>query len=104
VSPFVEPPPPPSALSGEPILSNVPRMSPPPHRVALAAIPDPPQQRQTSKSGRPLPPLLRAPTLPCLRVGRATPPASQPLRHGPRAIASLWATPDSMPAGRVALC
>jgi hypothetical protein len=53
----VEPPPPPRALSGEPLLPEMPQSSPPLHRVALAVVPNPPHRWPTPKSGRPSPPL-----------------------------------------------
>jgi hypothetical protein len=56
VSPSAEPPPPLRALSGEPLLPDVPQTSPPPHRVSLVAVPDPPRRWQTPKSGQPPPP------------------------------------------------
>jgi hypothetical protein len=56
MSPSVEPLPPPRALSGEPLLPDVPQTSPPPHCVALAAIPNPPHWRQMPESGQPPPP------------------------------------------------
>jgi hypothetical protein len=96
VSPSAKPPPPPRALSGEPILSDVPQTSPPHHRAALATIHNPPHRRQTPESGRPPPP-------PYLRVERTTPPASRPLRHGPRTITGPWAMPGAVPAGRTTL-
>jgi hypothetical protein len=57
VSPSAELPPWPRDLSGEPLLPNVPQMSLPPHRVALAAVRDPPHRWQMPEFGRPLPPL-----------------------------------------------
>jgi hypothetical protein len=50
VSPSAEPPPPLRALS------DVPQTSPPPHRIALPSVPDPPHRRQTPESGWPPPP------------------------------------------------
>jgi hypothetical protein len=47
--------PPPRALSGEPLLPEMPQSSPPPHCVALATIPNPPHRQQALKSGRPPP-------------------------------------------------
>jgi hypothetical protein len=54
-SPSVELPPSPRAHSGEPLLPDVPLMSPPPRHVAQAAVPNPPHRRQTLESGRPPP-------------------------------------------------
>jgi hypothetical protein len=56
-----EPPPPLRALFGKPLLPEMPQSSPPPHRVSLAAIPDPPSRRPAPGSGWPPPPLLRTP-------------------------------------------
>jgi hypothetical protein len=58
----VESPLPPRILSGEPLLSEMHQWSSPQCRAALAIIPDPPHRQP--KSGRPPPPLLRAPTHP----------------------------------------
>jgi hypothetical protein len=74
MSSSTKPPPSPRALSGEPILFDVPQMSSPSHRVALSAVPDPPRRRWAVKFSRPPLPLLRAPTLPCLCVGHALSP------------------------------
>jgi hypothetical protein len=57
---------------GEPLLLDVPQTSPPPHRVALATVPNPPHRWPQPESDQPPPPLLRAPMLPCLRMGRAS--------------------------------
>jgi hypothetical protein len=56
-----EPPPPPRALAGEPLLPEMPQSSPPPRRVALPTIPDPPRRRSVLESGRPTPPLPQTP-------------------------------------------
>jgi hypothetical protein len=56
VSRSTEPPPPPRALSGEPLVPEVPQMSPPPRRVAQATVPNPPRRWQMLESGRPPPP------------------------------------------------
>jgi hypothetical protein len=53
MSSSTEPPPPSRALSGEPILSDVPQTSSPYHRVALAAVPNPPHRWPVLESGRP---------------------------------------------------
>jgi hypothetical protein len=71
VSPSIELPPPARALSGEPILFDVPQSGYPRCRVTLAVIPDPPHRWPMPESGRPPPPLLLAPwAFPCLAVGR----------------------------------
>jgi hypothetical protein len=115
--PSTEPPPLPRALSGEPLLPDVPQMSPPPHRVALAAIPDPPRQRQTSESGRPPPPLLLASwAFPCLAVGRqpAKKPCARSVQRWPRCgpVTMPWprrhhpchGPRDTVPVGHRVLC
>jgi hypothetical protein len=78
--------PPRTGSSGEPLLPDVPQMSPPPRCVALATVPNPPRWRQTPKSGWPPLPLLRAPTLPCLLVGHALTPVP-------------WVMPNAVPVG-----
>jgi hypothetical protein len=71
VSSSAEPPPPPRALSGAPLLLEIPQSSSPPHRAALAAIPDPPRPWPMPESDRPPPPCSVRRSLPSLRVGRA---------------------------------
>jgi hypothetical protein len=69
------------ALSSEPLLPEMPQSSPPPHRVALAAVPDPPSRRSAPGSGWPPPPLLRTP-IPSPSSAWATP-----------ALVLRWAVP-----------
>jgi hypothetical protein len=72
VSSTAEPPPPPRTLSGVPLLPEIRQSSYPPHRVALAAVPEPPRHRLTPKSGRPPPPCSGRRSLHCLHVGCAS--------------------------------
>jgi hypothetical protein len=44
-------------------------------------------------------PLLQAPTLPCLHVGRVTPPAGRQLRHGSRVVTYPWVMSGVVPVG-----
>jgi hypothetical protein len=95
VSSTAEPPPP--TLSGAPLLPEIPQSSYPPHRVALATIPDPPHRRPTSTSNRPPPPYSGRRSLPCLRVSRANAGTGPRARAGP---ARPWAA-CAMQIGRI---
>jgi hypothetical protein len=95
MSPSAEPPPPPRARSGGPILSDVPQSGYPRCRVTLAAVPNPPHRRWTPEFGRPPPPLLWASTLLCLRVGRAS--AGFAVGHASSPVP--WAAPSAVPVG-----
>jgi hypothetical protein len=82
MTPFIEPPSPLRALSGEPLLPEIPQSGYPRCHVALAVISDPPHRRLTPKSGRPMPPLLLAPwVFPRFTVGRQ--PEKKPCALGP---------------------
>jgi hypothetical protein len=83
VTPSVEPPPPPRALSGEPLLPEIPQLGYPHCCVALAVVPDPSCRRPTPESGQPPPPLLRVPTLPCHCVGHTSAAAPWGARRHP---------------------
>jgi hypothetical protein len=87
VSSTAEPPPLPRALSGAPLLLEIPQSSYPPHRVALAAIPEPPRRRPTPESGRPATATLLRTPLPPL------PPRGLHQRR-------YWAAPSAVPTGR----
>jgi hypothetical protein len=78
----------PRALCGEPLLPKLPQSSPPPHRVAVAAIPDPPHRWPVTESGQPLPPLPQTPI-----PSPASAWAACCLRScGPRPVLCQWAT------------
>jgi hypothetical protein len=81
-----KPQPPPRALSGVPLLPEIPQSSYPPHRVALATIPDPPRRWLTLKSGRPPPLYSGHRSLPYLCVGHAN------AGTGPCPVLCQWAT------------
>jgi hypothetical protein len=76
--PLARPPMPaaaPPALSGAPLLPEIPQSSSPPHCVALAAFHDPPRSRPMPESCRPPLPCSGRRSLPCLHVGRCMRPS-----------------------------
>jgi hypothetical protein len=94
--------------SGEPLLPDVPQTSPPPHRVALATVPDPPRRRPVPGSGRPSLTLVRAPMIPLPPHG----PRQRQFTVGRTPSPCQWAAPviiqagycgphDAVPAGHV---
>jgi hypothetical protein len=82
---------------GEPLLPEMPQSSSPRCRVALAVIFGPPHRRSVPEFGRPPPPLLWVPTLPCLHMGRAN--ARFVVGRWPSPV--LWAAAGAVPACRV---
>jgi hypothetical protein len=83
-----ESPPPPRALSSEPILSDVPQTS------------SPPRWWQMLESGQPPTPYSWRRPAPLFSRG----PSQCQICRGPCTITCSWAAPDTMPAGHAALC